>query len=158
MSNLTMTYQVDQTPDEVFAAVTDVRGWWSGDIEGDTDKLGAEFTYRNKDVHWSKQRITELVSGKRVVWQVLDSYLSFVKDTAEWNGSKVVFDIAREGSKTELRFTHVGLVPEHECFDTCSNAWGFYINDSLRRLIATGKGEPNEREERDRRGGRPVTM
>ena len=158
MSSLTMTYQVDQTPDEVFAAITDVRGWWSGDIEGDTDKLGAEFTYRNKDVHWSKQWITELVSGKRVVWQVLDSYLSFVKDTAEWNGSKVVFDIARKGSKTELRFTHVGLVPEHECFDTCSNAWGFYINDSLRRLIATGKGEPNEREERDRRGGRPVTM
>ena len=156
MSNLTMTYQVDQTPDEVFAAVTDVRGWWSGDIQGDTDKLGAECTYRNEDVHWSKQRITELVSGKRVVWQVLDSYLSFVKDTAEWNGSKVVFDIARKGSKTELRFTHVGLVPEHECFDTCSNAWGFYINDSLRRLIATGKGEPNEREERDRRGGRPV--
>jgi hypothetical protein len=70
-----------------------------------------------------------------------------VKDTAEWNGSKVTFEISRKGSKTELRFTHVGLVPEHECFDTCSNAWGFYVNDSLRRLITTGRGEPNERSE-----------
>jgi len=24
-------------------------------------------------------------------------------------------------------------------------AWGFYINDSLRSLIETGKGDPNEK-------------
>ena len=27
-----------------------------------------------------------------------------------------------------------------------AGAWGFYINESLRRLITTGKGEPNEKE------------
>ena len=142
--SLTATFSVDQTPEEAFAAINDVRGWWSGDIEGDTDRLGAEFTYRNKDVHRSKQRITEFVPGKRVAWQVLDSDLNFVKDRKEWNGTRILFEISKKNDGTEVRFTHVGLAPDHECFDICSNAWGFYIKDSLRRRITTGKGQPNQ--------------
>jgi hypothetical protein len=142
--NLTATFTVDQTPEEAFAAINDVRGWWSGEIDGGTDKLGDEFTYRYKDVHYSKQRITELIPGKKVVWHVLDSYLKFVEDKTEWNGTNVIFEIAKKGAKTEVRFTHVGLVPEVECFNACSSAWGFYITGSLRSLITTGKGEPNQ--------------
>jgi hypothetical protein len=80
--NFTTTISVDQTPQEAFAAINNVRGWWSGQIEGDTDKLGAEFTYRYQDVHRSTQKITELIPGKRVVWHVLGSHLSFLKDKA----------------------------------------------------------------------------
>lgn len=145
--DLTYSFSVEQTPEDVFAAINNVRGWWSGEIEGETDKLGDVWTYRYKDIHYSKQRITELVPGRRVVWQVVDSYLSFVDDKTEWNGTRVVFEIARKGGKTEVRFTHAGLAAEHECFDKCSNAWGFYINGSLQGLIATGKGEPNRREQ-----------
>jgi hypothetical protein len=144
--HFTVAFTVDQTPEEAFAAINDVRGWWSGEIEGSTDKLGEEFTYRYKDVHDSKQRITELIPGKRVVWLILDSYLNFTKDTAEWNGTEVVFEISKKGEQTEVRFTHRGLVPAFECFNGCSNAWGFYINGSLRSLITSGKGEPNQKE------------
>jgi hypothetical protein len=142
----TTSFSVDQSPDEVFDAVNNVRGWWSGEIDGRTNKLGAEFTYRYKDVHRSTQKITELVPGKKVVWHVLDSYIDFAKDKAEWNGSDVVFEIAKKGGKTELRFTHVGLAPAIECYENCSSAWSFYINGSLRSLITTGKGDPNQRE------------
>ena len=143
--NYTATFTVDQTPKEVFAAITNVRGWWSGNIEGGTDKLGDEFTYRYENVHYSKQKITELIPGKKLSWLVLDSYLSFVKDKTEWNGTKVIFDITKKGDKTEVRFTHVGLVPQYECYDACTDAWSGYIKGSLRNLITKGKGQPNKK-------------
>jgi hypothetical protein len=77
------------------------------------------------------------------VWRVLNSDLSFVKDESEWKGTDIVFDIARKGAKTELRMTHIGLVPALECFEGCSGGWGFYFGRSLRDLITTGKGQPD---------------
>ena len=144
--NFTAAFTVDQSPEEVFAAINNVRGWWSGDIEGSTDQLGAQWTYRYQDVHYSKQEITELIPGQRVAWHVLDGYLDFTQDKTEWTGTDITFDISKKGDKTEVRFKHVGLVPEFECFDNCSNAWDFYIKGSLRDFISTGQGQPNEKE------------
>lgn len=147
--NFTIGFSVDQSPEEVFAAINNVRGWWSEEIDGSTDKLGAEFKYHYQDLHFSTQKITELVPGKKVVWHVLDSRIDFVKDKGEWNGTDIVFEIARKNGKTQLRFTHVGLVPAFECYGDCSEGWGFFINDSLRGLITTGKGQPNQKEKED---------
>jgi Activator of Hsp90 ATPase homolog 1-like protein len=137
---------VDKSPAEVFAAVTNVRSWWSGEIDGRTDEVGTEFTYRYQDLHRSRQKITELVPGKKVAWHVLYADINFVKDKKEWNGTDIVFRIAKKGDKTELRFTHFGLAPSIECYGKCSGAWGYYINESLRSLITTGKGNPNGNE------------
>jgi hypothetical protein len=142
--SFTTSFTVDQSPQEVFDAINDVRAWWSGEIDGPTDQLGAVFTYRYKDVHKSTQKITGFVPGKKVVWHVSEATLNFVKDKDEWNGTDVVFEIGQKNGKTELRFTHVGLVPAFECYGGCSGAWDFYVKESLRNLITTGKGQPNE--------------
>jgi hypothetical protein len=146
--NYTTTITVTQSPQEAYAAINNVRGWWTGDpgVEGSTGKLGDEFTYRYEDIHYSKQRVTELIPGKKVAWLVLDAKLNFVKDKGEWKGTKVVFDITKKGDKTEIRFTHQGLVPDYECYDSCSDAWGSYIKGGLRKLITTGQGQPNQKE------------
>jgi hypothetical protein len=134
--DFTTTITVDQSPREVFAAINDVRSWWTGEIEGKSDALGAEFTYRYQSFHRSTQRITEWVPEKKVVWHVTESYLGFVKDKTEWNGTDIVFEIEPAGDRTLVRFTHKGLVPEVECYDRCKPAWTHYIADSLRERIA----------------------
>src|SRR3989440_7938065 len=78
--NYSTTFIVDEAPEEAFAAINNVRDWWSGNIEGSNNKLCDEWTYRYKDIHYSKQKITELVPSKKVVWLVLDSYLNFIED------------------------------------------------------------------------------
>ena len=141
--NFTTTILVDQTPEQAFAAINNVRGWWSEEIDGRTDQVGAVFKYHFRDLHRCQIQIKEMVQNEKVVWHVLDNYFSFTEDKSEWNGSDLVFEIARRGDKTEVKFTHVGLVPEYECYRACSDGWRTYINDSLKSLIATGKGRPN---------------
>jgi uncharacterized protein YndB with AHSA1/START domain len=133
-------YAVEQSPEEVYAAILDVPAWWTGQFEGRTDEVGAEFRYRHGQEHYSVQRVIELEPGRRVVWQVTDSHLSFISEPAEWTGSEIIFDIEPTAGGTELRFTHVGLVPGVECYGACSTAWLHYINGSLRSLITTGEG------------------
>jgi hypothetical protein len=141
--NYTTTFTVDQSPEEVYAAINNVQGWWTGNpgIEGSADKLGDEFIYNYKPYHYSKQKIVELIPAKKVVWQVLESSINFVEDKSEWKGTTITFDISKKGDKTEVRFTHIGLVPNVECFDSCSNGWNTYINGSLRSFITIGVAE-----------------
>jgi hypothetical protein len=140
--DLTYTFTVDQSPAEAFAAICDVRAWWSGDIEGPTDVLGAEWSYRVPDIHFSAFRITELVPDRSAAWLVTDSWLSFIEDKEEWTGTTVRFDLTPTDSGTEVRFTHEGLVPQVECFGVCRVAWGEYVMGSLKELIESGAGRP----------------
>jgi len=140
-SDFTTTISVDQTPQEAFNAINNVRDWWPGEIEGNTTKLNGEFSYRYKKMHYSNQKLVEVIPGKKVVWLVTESSLNFVENKSEWTGTKIIFEISEKGNKTQVRFTHQGLVPQFECFDACSNAWTDIIRDGLRALITTGKGK-----------------
>jgi len=144
--DFTATILVDQTPQQVFDAVNNVRGWWSEEIEGDTHKPNDEFTYHYKDVHICRMKLTEVVPNKKVVWQVLSNYFNFTKDKSEWTGTKIIFEISEKKNKTQLQFTHEGLTPDYECYDACYDGWSNYINKSLYGLITTGKGQPNPKE------------
>jgi len=137
---LTVDFTVDASPDEAFAAINNPRRWWSAEITGESTAVGDEFTYIYSDIHRSTQKVTELVPGKRVVWRVLEGYLNFTKDPAEWTGTDIVFDITPQGDATEVRLTHVGLTPDIECFDACSRGWGYYAGESLPRLLTAGAG------------------
>ncbi|MBB5918311.1 uncharacterized protein YndB with AHSA1/START domain [Nocardia transvalensis] len=153
--SLNATITVAHTPEEVFAAVTDVRGWWSANIIGATAAPHDEFVFTDdceypgeavradKGIRFCRFLVTEADPGRRVVWHVVDAYLSFIADHDEWTGTDVVFDIAATPDGTTLRFVHEGLTAAgSECFDACSRGWTFYITKSLPQLLATGTGEP----------------
>lgn len=149
-NSFTATFLVDQTPDVAFAAINNVRGWWSEDIDGPTDQLGAEFRYSSEVqldgetvIHRCTMKIEEFVPSEKVVWHCLENYFSFTKDKTEWTDTKIIFEISAEGDRTRVRFTHLGLLPEYECFDVCTNAWSGYVASSLKSLIVTGEGDRN---------------
>ncbi|MEO6668979.1 MAG: SRPBCC domain-containing protein [Ferruginibacter sp.] len=141
--NYSSSFLVDQAPETVFNAINNVRGWWSEAIEGSTDKPGAVFNYHYKDVHICKMKIIDFIPGQKIVWLVMENYFNFTRDKTEWKDTKISFEISKKGDKTQLIFTHFGLVPANECYDICSDAWGNYITGSLKSLIETGKGKPN---------------
>jgi hypothetical protein len=140
------TIVVDQSPKEVFDAINNVRGWWSANIEGGTEKLNDEFSYKYKDVHHCSMKLTEVIPDQKVVWLVMDNYFNFIRDQSEWKGTKIIFEISKKDDQTQLHFTHEGLTPEYECYEICFDAWTDYIQNSLRNLISTGKGTPNPAE------------
>jgi len=143
VNDFTTAFSLGQTPAEVFEAIIDVRGWWSGQIDGNTGQPGDEFTYRYEDLHLCRIRVTEADPGQKVTWLVLEGGPAFTRNKAEWQGTTISFEISQIGDETEVRFTHRGLIPQLECFGACSSAWGSYINGSLRSLITTGTGYPS---------------
>ena len=147
-SDFTLTLLVDQSPKAVFNAIKNVRGWWSGlyseEFEGSSDKLNDEFTFRaGEGVHYSKQKLIELIPGKKIAWLVTDSNLTFLENKNEWTGSKIIFEISKKGNKTQIRFTHEGLVPEAECYDSCAPAWTQYLKERLLNQISKGNKPAN---------------
>jgi hypothetical protein len=148
MKNLdyTVSITVKATPQEAFKGINRVTKWWTENLEGHSQKLNDEFTVRFGDVHMSKQKLIEVIRDKKVVWLVTDSKLNFVKDKQEWTNTKICFEIVEMNGKTQIHFTHMGLHPEAECFNGCSNAWHQYIKGSLFKLLTEGKGTPERKE------------
>jgi len=139
--NFTTTILVEQSPSEVFKAVNNPRAWWSVEIEGTTDQVNAEWNYQFGDNHRSKMKVVEMITDKKVTWLVKENYFKDAKDQTEWVGNKIVFEISKEGDKTRLVFTQIGLVPSYDCYTSCEWAWTGFVQKSLLSLIATGKGQ-----------------
>ena len=97
-------------------------------------------------MHFARIRVDELLPGKRVVWRVLDNWMSFIDDQSEWTGTEIRFDIAATDGGTEVRFTHVGLTPADQCFELCR-----------RRLGHVHHEEPARRSSRRASAGRSST-
>jgi hypothetical protein len=156
--DFTATLSVANTPKEAFDAITNVRGWWSEEIEGGTENLNDVFDYHFEDIHRCRIKLIEVVPDQKVVWLVLENYFkpgifANAADTAseehpfdqtEWVNTKIHFEIGKKDNRTQVRFTHEGLVPGYECFEICSNGWNHYIRESLLSLIVTGQGKPNK--------------
>jgi hypothetical protein len=139
-NSYTATIEAAQSPEAVFNHINDVSKWWSKDFEGSSTKLHDEFVICHPGRHYSKQKLVEVIPGKKIVWLVTDSKLNWLeKDKSEWTNTKMIFEITIKGNKTLLHFTHEGLVPGKECHERCVQGWNMVIKEWLFNFIITGK-------------------
>ena len=94
------------------------------DFTGRDRKAGDTFTVRFGKT-FVDFKIAEAIAPTHAVWQVTDSNLEWLQDKKEWTGTTVVWDISSDdGGKTQVRMTHVGLVPGIECYNECKPGLG----------------------------------
>ncbi len=132
--NFQFCITTSKSTSEVFVHLINPKNWWVGlfgeTIEGKSDDINDEFSFRAGDgVHFSNQKLIEIVADKKIVWLVTESNLSFLKNTNEWAGTKICFDIEKIDNETKITFTHEGLIPQIECYGGCSNAWTQYLEN-----------------------------
>lgn len=138
--NFTATIEVAQSAAEVFDALKHVDKWWTRDYEGESSKLNDEFVVNHPGQHYSRQKLTEVIPNKKIVWLVTESHLDWLEnDKKEWTNTQMIFDIASSGNKTVLTFTHVGLIPGKECFALCEQGWTIIIKNWLLHFITYGE-------------------
>jgi hypothetical protein len=138
-NNYHTSIEVSQSPKEVFNALKNVSNWWSTEFEGNSAKLNDEFIIHHPGMHYSKQKLVEVIPDKKIVWLVTESSLDWLKnDKQEWTNTKMIFEIESKDHHTILHFTHEGLLPEKECYAMCEKGWNLIINDWLFHLITVG--------------------
>jgi hypothetical protein len=140
--NYQCSIAADFTPGEAFDAISRVNEWWVRDLEGRTEKVNDVFT-----VHFGETyvtfKITESIPNEKIAWHVTDCYLPWLKDKTEWTGTTVVFEISPSGDETQVTMTHIGLVPEVECYGGCEAGWNQYFKGSLFNLLTEHAGIPH---------------
>jgi uncharacterized protein YndB with AHSA1/START domain len=142
MNDFSTSTTIDRSPTEVFAAILNTRSWWNSTIDGPTAHSGDEFGFEVEGLHRTRIRITDLTPNQRVEWLVLDNEFGFTSNQSEWMGDRIVFELQPIDAGTKVTFTQHGLTTAQECYDVCSNAWTFFIGDSLRLLAEHGQGKP----------------
>lgn len=142
MNDFSTSTTIDGSPAEVFAAILDTRGWWNTTIEGASAHVGDEFGFEVAGLHRTRIRITGITPNRRIEWLVVDNAFGFTVDQSEWIGNRIVFELQPAHDGTKVTLTQYGLNPDQECYDVCSNAWNFFVDDSLRLLAESGRGKP----------------
>lgn len=130
------------SPREALERISRVSQWWAKDFEGQSEKLHDVFTVRFKNGDMYNMEVTGIIPNKEIVWDVIAADQTWHDDRDEWVGTKIVWKIVSQNNKTEVGMTHVGLVPEFECFAACNQGWNYLINQSLQNLFDKNKGMP----------------
>ncbi|HZV38772.1 MAG TPA: SRPBCC domain-containing protein [Pseudoxanthomonas sp.] len=123
-------------PEAVHAALATRRGlsgWWTDEVEGE-GAVGDTVHFQFGERGFFDMEVLEAEPGKRLLWRVVDG-------PQEWIGTRVSWDLRREGDYTIVLLRHEGWKEPIEFMHHCSTKWAVFLL-SLKALVETGKGMP----------------
>lgn len=144
MKNFTTSLNLGSKDDQIYKALTNhIRDWWTEMFEGSAEEVGNTFTIRFGSQVFKTMRVEELIQNRKVAWRVNDALIDLpdLVNKEEWINTVIVWDIWARSDGADLRVTHIGLTPDVECFELCSNGWNSFLY-SLKNFITSGLGSP----------------
>ena len=142
IQNYQSTIQASVSAKEAYDKIALVGEWWATSFAGSAKELGDTFTVTFGET-FVDFKISEAIVDQRIVWEVANCYLPWLKDKTEWNGTSVAWDVTSVDGVTTVAMTHIGLTPEVECYQGCEEGWNHHIHQSLVQFLNEGKGSPS---------------
>jgi uncharacterized protein YndB with AHSA1/START domain len=145
MNNYQSELSLSASMSAVYEALTTpngIRNWWTTSCEVGTS-VGEMITIRFGQTY-KVMRIEDLIPETEVCWRVIDAHLSVpgLARTSEWIGTTIIFHLSSTTTSTTLlHMKHLGLTPQVECYDICSQGWTQFLG-SLKSYLETGSGTP----------------
>jgi len=136
MPDILHKIDVKSSPSETYAALTTLdglAGWWTRTTHGNPS-TGGTIAFRFGPQGGFDMKVLELEPGRRVLWQVVDG-------PEEWIGTKVGFELRRDGDWTAVLFKHQGWKEPVEFMHHCSTKWATYLL-SMKSMLEGGQGRP----------------
>jgi hypothetical protein len=130
------------TPKEALDEISRVTDWWGKHFEGRSQKINDVFTVRFGSGDMYKMRVSELIPDTKIVWEVVDSFKTGVKDATEWTGTKILWEVSEQKDGIRIDMTHLGMNPDIECYGVCTQGWDYLLQKSLLKLLTENKGNP----------------
>ena len=142
MHTIENTALISSTPARILEALTTkdgIRGWWTTDVDCDSDKREATFRFEKRVGVMAVTFHLDHADESRVA-------MTCIRETnnADWLGTKLVFALRADGNATRVDLVHSGYPAKNEVYEMCTKGWAFFLN-SLKSYIETGQGEPHVR-------------
>ncbi|MDM1553282.1 SRPBCC domain-containing protein [Chryseobacterium indologenes] len=144
MNNYTNTIEVKTTENKAYDALAyKINLWWTEMFEGASAQIGDVFTIRFGESIHKTMRVEEAIPDTKIIWYVEDSLIALpeLKNQTEWIGTTIIWEIQQTEESSQIKVTHLGLNPDVECYDICSNGWVQFLG-SLKLFLETGTGTP----------------
>ena len=132
-------------PRQVFEAIAHhVQQWW-GYTDLPVRGVGDVFTTRFDTTFW-KFEVSTFEPHSHIIWHCIEArhiHKGYEGIETEWIGTSVEWKLEAVGEQdTLLHFLHNGLVSELNCYEICYPAWEYFVTQSLKQFVETGKGMP----------------
>lgn len=134
--NYTKQIEVSANAQRVFSALTDKLHLWWGKVKDANFEANGYFTIQFENGYWWTFKIVAFLPNKKIIWKCVEGEPEFNK---EWIGHILHWEVEEiDNTKTIINFRQIGLTPDINCYETCSNTWDKFLVEDLKSFLNTG--------------------